>query len=87
MHIPCMGNKFLLADKGSEIVALDEALDSLAKLDARQSKVVELRFFLGLSVEETAQTLGVSEGTVRRDWSLARAWLHREISKSVTNQA
>ena len=85
--VPVDDAKLMLADKGSEIVALDEALDTLAKLDARQSKIVELRFFLGLSVEETAQTLGVSEGTVRRDWSLARAWLHREMSKSVTNQA
>ncbi len=66
-------------DKGAEIVALDEALVSLAELDARQSKLVELRFFGGLSVEETAEVLKVSPGTVRRDWSLARAWLHREL--------
>ena len=70
-------------DKGTDIVALDEALLSLAKLDARQSRVVELRFFGGLSIEETAEVLKVSPGTVRRDWSLARAWLHRELSKSV----
>ena len=68
-------------DKGADLVALDEALESLAKLDERQSKVVELRFFGGLSVEETAEVLQVSPGTVRRDWSLARAWLHRELSK------
>jgi len=70
-------------DKGADIVALDEALVSLAELDARQSRVVELRFFGGLSIEETAEVLKVSPGTVRRDWSLARAWLHRELSKSV----
>lgn len=70
-------------DKGADIVALDEALVALAELDARQSRVVELRFFGGLSVEETAEVLKVSPGTVRRDWSLARAWLHRELSKSV----
>jgi len=72
-------------DKGADLVALDEALESLAKLDARQSKVVELRFFGGLNVEETAEVLKVSSGTVRRDWSLARAWLHRELSKSETS--
>jgi len=70
-------------DKGADMVALDEALTSLAELDARQSRVVELRFFGGLSLEETAEVLRVSPGTVRRDWSLARAWLHRELSNSV----
>ena len=72
-------------DQGADLVALDEALSSLAELDARQSRVVELRFFGGLSVEETAEVLKVSPGTVRRDWSLARAWLHRELSNSVTD--
>ena len=67
-------------DKGADMVALDEALLALAKLDARQSTVVELRFFGGLTVEETAEVLKVSPGTVRRDWSLARAWLHRELA-------
>jgi RNA polymerase sigma-70 factor (ECF subfamily) len=64
-----------------DLVALDEALQSLAELDLRQSRVIELRFFGGLSLEETAEALGVSVGTVRRDWSLARAWLFRELSK------
>jgi RNA polymerase sigma factor (TIGR02999 family) len=67
-------------DKGADLVALDEALGELAKLNARQSKVVELRFFGGLSIEETAEVLKVSSGTVERDWSLARAWLHRELA-------
>jgi RNA polymerase sigma-70 factor, ECF subfamily len=71
---------FVSDDKGADLVALDEALKSLAKLDARPSKVVELRFFGGLSVDETAEVLKVSSGTVRRDWSLARAWLHRELA-------
>ena len=66
-------------DRGSDIVALDEALTSLAVLSPRQSQVVELRFFGGLSLEETAEVLKVSIGTVRRDWSLARAWLHRAV--------
>ncbi|HEX6730118.1 MAG TPA: sigma-70 family RNA polymerase sigma factor [Pyrinomonadaceae bacterium] len=69
-------------DKDADLVALDEALDSLAKLDSRQARVVELRFFGGLSLEDAAEVLKVSKGTVRRDWSLARAWLHRELSKA-----
>ena len=71
---------FVSDEKGADLVALDEALGSLAKLNERQSKVVELRFFGGLSVEETAEVLKVSSGTVERDWSLARAWLHRELA-------
>jgi RNA polymerase sigma factor (TIGR02999 family) len=67
-------------ERGADIVALDDALKALASLDARQSQVVELRFFGGLSINETAEVLKVSEGTVRRDWSLAKAWLHRELS-------
>jgi len=67
-------------EKGTDLVALDEALVALAELNERQSKVVELRFFGGLSIDETAEVLKVSEGTVRRDWSLASAWLHREIA-------
>jgi len=66
--------------KSPDLVALDEALTSLALLDPRQSSVVELRFFGGLTNEEAAEVLKVSAGTVRRDWSLARAWLHRELS-------
>jgi RNA polymerase sigma-70 factor, ECF subfamily len=58
---------------------LDRALDRLAELDPRQSKVVELRYIGGLTVEETAQVLGVSTKTVKRDWSIARAWLRREL--------
>jgi RNA polymerase sigma-70 factor (ECF subfamily) len=73
----------LLSDEQSdELVALDEALDRLARFDARQGRVVELRFFGGLTVEETAEALGISPKTVKRDWSVARAWLHREVSKS-----
>lgn len=67
-------------DSGAEMIALDDALNTLASLDARQSQVVELRFFGGLSIDETAEVLEISEGTVRRDWSLAKAWLHRELN-------
>lgn len=63
-----------------DLVALDEALNHLAKLDPQQSRVVELRFFSGLNVEETAEVLGISPATVKRNWSVAKAWLHREIS-------
>jgi len=62
-----------------DVVALDDALNSLAKLDAQQSRVVELRFFGGLSIEETSRVLGVSTATVKRDWSTARVWLSREM--------
>ena len=63
-----------------DIVALDEALERLEKLDQQQSRVVELRYFSGLTVEETAEVMGISTATVKREWSLARAWLHRELS-------
>ncbi|MBK7595980.1 MAG: RNA polymerase subunit sigma-70, partial [Gemmatimonadetes bacterium] len=62
-----------------EVVAVDEALNRLAALDARQAKIVELRYFVGLSIEESADVLGISPATVKRDWTLARAWLHREL--------
>jgi RNA polymerase sigma-70 factor, ECF subfamily len=62
------------------LVALDEALQGLAQIDPRKARVVELRFFGGLSVEETAEVLNVSGVTVMRDWSTARAWLYREIA-------
>jgi RNA polymerase sigma factor (TIGR02999 family) len=67
------------AGPGVDFVALDGALDTLATLNPRQSRVIELRFFGGLSLEETAHVLDVSVGTVRRDWSLAQAWLFREL--------
>jgi RNA polymerase sigma factor (TIGR02999 family) len=64
-----------------DIIAVDEALERLAKIDEQQSKIVELRFFSGLTVEETAEVLNISPATVKRDWSMAKAWLHREISR------
>jgi RNA polymerase sigma factor (TIGR02999 family) len=63
-----------------DLLALDAALDRLGQLDARQSRLVELRFFGGLTVEETAAVLDVAPVTVKRDWALARAWLFRELS-------
>jgi len=67
-------------DRSPEILAVDEALQRLAQLDPRKSQIVELRFFGGLSLEETAEVLKVSSRTVLRDWDLAKAWLRREIS-------
>ena len=67
--------------KSEDLLAVDEALQRLAKLDLRQSKVVELRFFGGLTVEETAEALGISPITVKRDWTLARAWLYGELEQ------
>jgi RNA polymerase sigma factor (TIGR02999 family) len=70
-------------EKGHDLVALDDALNTLAGVDPRKSKVIELRYFGGLNVEETAEVLKVSPDTVMRDWRLAKAWLAREMGKSV----
>jgi RNA polymerase sigma factor (TIGR02999 family) len=64
-----------------DLVAIDDALNTLAEVDPRQSRVVELRFFAGLSLEETSEAMGIATATVQRDWTAARAWLHREISR------
>ena len=71
-------------EKSAEVLAVDEALERLAKLDLRQSKVVEMRFFGGLTVDETAEALGISQITVKRDWRLARAWLYGELQRHHT---
>jgi RNA polymerase sigma factor (TIGR02999 family) len=68
-------------EKSVDLIALDEALNRLAKLDERQARVVELRYFSGLSIDETAEVLGVSNATVRLDWNLAKAWLKQELAK------
>ena len=66
--------------KSVDLMALDEALERLAKFDPRQVKIVELRYFSGLSIDETAEIIGVSNATVRNDWNMAKAWLKQEIS-------
>jgi RNA polymerase sigma-70 factor, ECF subfamily len=66
-------------DRAAEVVALDEALKGLAEFDKRKSQIVELRFFGGLSIDETAELLKVSAGTVMRDWTLAKAWLRKQM--------
>ena len=67
-------------EKASDLIALDGALTRLSELDARKGRVVELRFFGGLTVEETAEVLQISPNTVLREWATAKAWLHRELS-------
>ena len=69
------------SQKSAEVLALDRALDDLARVDARKARVIELRFFGGLSVEETAEVLDISPQSVMRDWKLARAWLVRELGQ------
>lgn len=71
----------LSGGKGIDVVVLDDALKALAELDPRKAKVVELRFFGGLTFAETAEVLDVSAVTVSRDWGTARAWLHREMNR------
>lgn len=70
---------------GAEIIRLDEALKSLAEMDPRRSQVVELRYFGGLNNEEIAGVLNISENTVTRDWNMARAWLHQQLTESSAN--
>jgi RNA polymerase sigma factor (TIGR02999 family) len=67
-----------------DLIALDSALNELARLDPQQSRIVEMRFFGGLSIEDTAQILGISRTTVKREWATARAWLRREVGKTKT---
>ncbi|MEN3332213.1 MAG: hypothetical protein V7641_1578 [Blastocatellia bacterium] len=78
-----LSEAIISTERSAELIALDEALNRLASIDERKSQVVELRFFGGLSVEETAEVLKVSPVTVMRDWNLAKAWLAREL----TNEA
>ena len=70
-------------NQGINLLGLDEALSRLEKIDPQQGKIVELRFFSGLSIEETATVLGISIATVKRDWAAARAWLYREINTRI----
>jgi RNA polymerase sigma-70 factor, ECF subfamily len=74
-------------EQSLDLVKLDQALERLTKLDPRQGKIVELRFFGGLTVEQTAELLGVSPKTVKRDWSMAKAWLHGDLKQGHGNVA
>jgi RNA polymerase sigma-70 factor (ECF subfamily) len=84
-HVPLDETLTDSNERSAEVLALNEALDHLATVDERKSRIVELRFFAGLSIEETAGVLAVSPGTVMRDWTLAKAWLRREISNDASN--
>jgi RNA polymerase sigma factor (TIGR02999 family) len=79
-----LDDAFAFKSRNGDLVALDDALTELAKLDAQQSKIVELRFFGGLSIEESAQALGLSPATVKRHWTTARVWLHQQMKAEDT---
>ena len=84
-HVSLEEAAVVSGDRAADLVALDDAMDALARLDPRKVQVVEMRFFGGLSVGETAEVLKVSPVTVMRDWSTAKAWLYRELSGGTSN--
>ncbi|HEY2018268.1 MAG TPA: ECF-type sigma factor [Bryobacteraceae bacterium] len=79
LHVPLDDVLLAVEAGGIEVIALDSALESLARIDERKGRVVELRYFAGLSLEETAEVLGVSVETAKRDWKMARAWLYTQL--------
>ncbi len=79
--VPIEEDMAIAVPESDDLIALDQALGKLAAIDERQGRIVELRYFAGLTITETATLLGISEKTVKRDWVLARTWLHREISR------
>jgi RNA polymerase sigma factor (TIGR02999 family) len=81
IHVSLAAAEGISHEKGADLVALDDALNELATFDERLSKIVEMRFFGGLSLEETAEALKMSTRTVQREWSMAQAWLYRELSR------
>ncbi len=79
-YVPLDDNLLIAAGASNfDLLDLDAALDRLAAMDEQQSKIVELKFFSGLSIEETATALGISPATVKRDWNMAKAWLYQEL--------
>ena len=80
-RVPLDDVLILADDRAEELLALDEALERLAAESQRAARIVEWRFFAGMSVEETADVLGISPATVKREWALARAWLTRELAR------
>jgi RNA polymerase sigma factor (TIGR02999 family) len=80
IQVPLEDDTAAASERDVDLLALDEALTRLAALSERQARVVELRYFAGLGIEETAEVLGVSIGPVKRDWAVARAWLRRELA-------
>ena len=84
-HVPLDEAVVVSPARAAEMMALDDALETLAAVDQRKSQILELRFFGGLSIEETAEVLGVSPGTVMRDWTLAKAWLRMDMTREDEN--
>jgi RNA polymerase sigma-70 factor (ECF subfamily) len=83
-----LDNELAVAERGSvDLIALDDALQGLARLDLQQARIVELRFFGGLSIEDTARVLSMSPATVKRHWTTAKAWLHNEITSAERHDA
>jgi len=80
--VPLVDDQASASVPGVDVIALDEALERLAALDERQAQIVELRYFGGLSIEETAEALGISDATVAREWTAARAWLRAELDSA-----
>jgi RNA polymerase sigma-70 factor, ECF subfamily len=80
-RVPLDESLAVTPDQDINLVALDEAMERLAQIDPRKSKLVELRFFGGMSIEETAEVLGIAPATVKRDWNFAKAWLYRELTR------
>jgi RNA polymerase sigma-70 factor, ECF subfamily len=81
LHVQLDEATLVATEKGPDLIALDDALTALATVDERKSKVVEMRFFGGMTVEETAEVLGISPETVMRDWKTAKVWLLRQLSR------
>lgn len=81
-RVPLEGPLLVAPERPEDLIALNDALDRLAEFDERQSRVVELRYFGGLTLDETAEALSLSPSTVKREWRVARAWLHREVTTS-----
>ena len=84
-HVSLEQTAIIDGDRPADLVALNDAMDALARIDPRKAQVVEMRFFGGLSVEETAEVLKVSSVTVMRDWSTAKAWLYRELTTGASD--
>ncbi len=84
-HVSLDEAAVIVGDEDVDLVALDDAMNALARIDPRKVQVVEMRFFGGLNVEETAEVLKVSPGTVKRDWRAAKAWLYRELTGGTTD--
>jgi RNA polymerase sigma factor (TIGR02999 family) len=85
VHVSLDEARLLAPEKSAEVIAVDDALKALATFDPRKSQIVELRYFGGLSVEETAEVLGLAPITVIREWNKAKAWLYRELSRTVAS--